>query len=279
MKIKFLGTGCYEGTPAILCDCDVCKKARALGGKNLRTRTQALVDDDLMIDMPPDNFVHILKYNIDLLNIKHWLITHIHSDHFYPEDLPAMGDGYSHHSNEWHGIDFYASIDFKTDFDNKVFGENHKKFIRYHVAEKGKEFKTGEYSVIPLKAHHDEESRNALFYSVTKGGKSLLYAHDTGPLYDETWERLKESGIVYDLVSVDCTAGAAMTYGYPKHMCLGDNIKFRQKMYDLGLADNHTIFVLNHFSHNGKDAVYDDFKIIAEEYGFVASYDGLEIEF
>ena len=84
---------------------------------------------------------------------------------------------------------------------------------------------------------------------------------------------------VYDLVSVDCTAGANMTYDYPKHMCLGWDIEFRQKMYDLGLADKHTIFVLNHFSHNGKDSVYDDFKVIAKKYNFVAAYDGLEIEF
>lgn len=277
MKIKYLGTGCYEGTPAILCNCDVCQKARKLGGKNLRSRSQALIDDDLLIDMPADTYCHFLTYGINLLDIKHWLITHTHSDHFYPQDLPATGHGYTHHSDDWNGIDFYASVDFKPDFDKYVFEENHKKFIRYHEVTAGKEFKTGDYSVIPLKANHAGE--NALFFSVTKNGKNLLYAHDTGPLFDETWERMKQSGIIYDLVSVDCTAGAQMTYHYPKHMCLGWDIEFRKKMLDLGLADEHTIFVLNHFSHNGKDSVYEDFKPIAEKYGFITSFDGLEIEF
>lgn len=277
MKIKFLGTGCYEGTPAILCNCEVCKKARKLGGKNLRTRSQALIDNDMLLDMPGDTFVHFLTYGIDLLNIKHWLITHTHSDHFYPEDLPATGGGYTHHDDAWHGIDFHASIDFKADFDKHVWDETHKKYIRYNEAVAFKEFKTGEYTVLPLKANHGTD--NPLFYAITKNGKSMLYAHDTGPFYDETWESLKKSGIKFDLVSMDCTAGAQMDYDYHKHMCLGWDIECRQKMYDLGLADEHTIFVLNHYSHNGLNTVYDDFKEIAEKHGFVASFDGMEIEF
>lgn len=277
MKIKFLGTAAYEGTPAILCNCEVCRKARKLGGKNLRTRSQALVDSDMLLDMPGDTYVHLLTYGIDLLNIKHWLIGHTHSDHFYPEDLPATGGGFAHHDDCWHGIDFHASIDFKPAFDKHVCDETHKKYIRYNEAKAFEEFKTGEYTVLPLKANHGTE--NPLIYAITKNGKSLLYAHDTGPFFDETWERLEKSGIVFDLVSLDCTAGALMEYDFPCHMCLGWNIELRQKMYDLGIADKHTVFVLNHYSHNGLNTVYDDFKEIAEKYGFIASFDGLEIEF
>ena len=42
--------------------------------------------------------------------------------------------------------------------------------------------------------------------------------------------------------------------------------------------DENTKFILNHFSHNGGDAVYDDFSPIAEKNGFIASFEGFEIE-
>ena len=46
------------------------------------------------------------------------------------------------------------------------------------------------------------------------------------------------------------------------------------------LADEKTIFVVNHFSHNaffGHD--HEELCAEAAKYGFVVSYDGLEIEF
>ena len=52
MKIKFLGTAAAEAFPAMFCDCENCKKARSLGGKNIRTRSQTLIDNDLFIDYP-----------------------------------------------------------------------------------------------------------------------------------------------------------------------------------------------------------------------------------
>ena len=87
MKIKYLGTAAYEGIPSLFCECETCKKARAFKGKNIRTRSQALINDDLLIDFPPDTLVHANTYGIDFQRIHHCLITHSHSDHFYPEDI------------------------------------------------------------------------------------------------------------------------------------------------------------------------------------------------
>ena len=44
------------------------------------------------------------------------------------------------------------------------------------------------------------------------------------------------------------------------------------------IVDERTIIVLNHFSHNGC-ATHDGLNSAAEKYGFIVSYDGLEIEF
>jgi phosphoribosyl 1,2-cyclic phosphodiesterase len=43
MKIQFLGTTAFEGIPSLFCQCTTCKKARSLGGKNIRSRTSVLI--------------------------------------------------------------------------------------------------------------------------------------------------------------------------------------------------------------------------------------------
>ena len=52
MKLTYLGTAAAEAVPAIFCNCEICKEARKLGGKNVRTRSQALINDDLLLDFP-----------------------------------------------------------------------------------------------------------------------------------------------------------------------------------------------------------------------------------
>ena len=56
-------------------------------------------------------------------------------------------------------------------------------------------------------------------------------------------------------------------------------IALRREFISDGIADENTTFILNHFSHNGKDVVYDDFSKIAEKENFLTSYDGMEFEF
>lgn len=52
----------------------------------------------------------------------------------------------------------------------------------------------------------------------------------------------------------------------------------RSQFLNDSIADKNTVFVLNHFSHNG-NTVYDDFSHIAGENEFLVSYDGMELEF
>ena len=50
MKIKYLGTGAAEGIPAIFCNCSICKNAKIIKGKEIRTRCQAIIDEEIIID-------------------------------------------------------------------------------------------------------------------------------------------------------------------------------------------------------------------------------------
>ena len=76
MKLSFLGTAAAEGFPAIFCNCEYCKEARKLGGKNIRSRSQTLINDDLLIDLPADSYWHFINNGIEGDKIKYLLITH-----------------------------------------------------------------------------------------------------------------------------------------------------------------------------------------------------------
>mgnify|MGYP003538011910 CR=1 FL=1 len=73
MKLQYLGTAAAEGIPAIFCDCENCRKSREAGGKNIRTRSQALIDDELLIDFPADTYMHFLNFEMPLTKIKNCL--------------------------------------------------------------------------------------------------------------------------------------------------------------------------------------------------------------
>ena len=81
MKIVYLGTAAYEGVPVPYCKCRVCRESFRLGGRALRSRSQALVDGELLLDYNADTVCHSLRYRIDWEKIGDCLITHSHSDH------------------------------------------------------------------------------------------------------------------------------------------------------------------------------------------------------
>ena len=65
MKIKYLGTSAAEGIPALYCGCDICNHARVAQGKEIRSRSQALIDDCILLDFGPDSFWHSVRFNIN----------------------------------------------------------------------------------------------------------------------------------------------------------------------------------------------------------------------
>lgn len=62
------------------------------------------------------------------------------------------------------------------------------------------------------------------------------------------------------------------------HMSLKTNLEVIGRLKKEGIADEKTIFVSNHFSHNGGQT-YDELVPEMAKHGIIVSYDGLEIEF
>jgi phosphoribosyl 1,2-cyclic phosphate phosphodiesterase len=63
----------------------------------------------------------------------------------------------------------------------------------------------------------------------------------------------------------------------PYHMWMPNCVEVRQRLVSSGAASTDSVFVLNHFSHNG-GLNHDALCAAAEKEGFVVSYDGMEIE-
>ena len=93
MKIKFYGTSAGGGIPEIFCYCRVCEYARQHGGKDIRTRSQAVIDDCFGIEYPVDTFAHTAYRGLDMRKVRNILITHAHHDHFLTADILSRPQG------------------------------------------------------------------------------------------------------------------------------------------------------------------------------------------
>ena len=277
MKLTYLGTAAAEGLPALFCQCDNCRRARQLGGKNIRTRSQALVDDTLLIDLPPDTFLHQLYGGLRTDKIKSCIITHSHSDHLYAPDLEMRKKNFAILQDEF-PFTIYADESgyemIQTMAERCNVTQDRVKPVRIFP---GEAFEVEGYRVLPIRARHSPKTSPVVFV-VEKDGKSLGYFHDTSALFDSGWEQLAQLEHPLALASLDCTEGT-LPVNYIGHMNVALCVEFRDKLLSIGAADENTIFVLNHFSHNGENTLYDDLAPIAEKKGFLVSYDGLELTF
>ncbi len=276
MKIQYLGTAAAEGVPGLFCQCDNCVKARELGGRNIRSRSQAIIDDKILIDFPADTFYHAVTYGIDMAAIETCLITHDHGDHLYPLDIANRKAGLEAHLKKESPLCFYGPHPACEKLDAVAQRVNLIETGRIQIREIQPfvPFETEGYKITPLKAAHAEKCMPVI-YIIEKDGRSLLYGNDTGPFPEETWNYLKTGGIRFDLVSLDCTIGL-WNGGWGMHMNLTENDETRKALLACGLADAHTVFVANHFSH-GSCGTYEELKNAADKIGFLTSYDGMSI--
>ncbi len=274
MKLKYYGTACYEGIPAMFCKCEVCEKSRRAGGKNIRSRVQATVDDTILIDFSPDTLIHTQRDGLDLSRIYHCIITHGHSDHFYPDDIASRRHHYTNNNDTPFTV--YATqpaIDMAWTADNKP-GPGEEDVLRYVPVVPFEPFFIEDYEITPLLADH-APNKQAVFYAITRGGKSILYAHDTGVFPEETFAYIEAQGMHFGIVSLDCTS--IRHAAYRGHMGLDANRMMKERLLSIGAADERTQFIAHHFSHNG-GATHDELVPLAAELGLLVSYDGMEIE-
>ena len=274
MKITYLGTGAAEGIPAMFCTCELCTKARHDKNKEIRTRSQCVINDDLLIDFPADTYYHFLLNDINMSKIKYIVITHSHQDHFYPEDMALNSPSFSESPQPT--IQVYANsavINRWEDTINREYPKyDYSKYIAFNKIENLVRLRVGEYEITALKADH-KKNEECFIYDIKYGSSRLLYANDTGiNLEPSVWEYFRT--VHYDMVSMDCTGMNKEVGRY--HMGIIDNIKFIRKLTETGTVDDKTNKVITHFSHFG-GLSHQELVKLAKDLDFTVAYDGLQI--
>lgn len=249
MNIQFLGTGAAEGIPALFCQCPLCRKAEAAGGREIRTRCGALVNNRILIDLTPDIFLHKLRFGLDLSAVEGVVVTHSHSDHFDGAELTKRCTSH------------YCRIEGERPF--KVYGNGTvcglgRESLRLEFGagenpsvtfEEVKPYDTWEFggvrfSAVP--ACHDP-GETCLIYVLEDKESRVLYANDTGMLTQGAFDFLE--GKVFDMVSLDCTFGAGKA-PVPGHMGMEENRLFLDELKWRGCLGEETVVYATHFSHN-----------------------------
>lgn len=278
MKIHFYGTGASEGVPAMFCECEHCKRLRKLGGKNLRTRTGAQINEDMLIDFSADTYAHKLYGGLDMSKIKYLLVTHSHEDHLYASDLMTMKPPMA----------FYEGTRELQVFGNEKVMEKVRKesvkygrkpeevetYVKLHEITPYQAITAGEYEILPLPANHDK-NEECLLYIIKQGKKAVLYGHDSAMFSEEVWKKLKE--YQFDCVVLDCTM-VEETGIFKEHMGLPDNITIRKRMLEEKIALPDTKFISTHFTHI-YNPEHERITPVFAKAGFIAAYDGMEIDF
>lgn len=272
MHIRLLGTAAAEGWPAVFCSCAHCDRARAAGGRSVRTRSSANVDGAWQFDFGPDAYAQALAGN-DLRALRHLIFTHSHEDHLNPADLGMRRPPFAHGCDEplhvW-GNDRVIGI-LAPHFSDPARGG-----LALHALRPFEAIGVGDATLIPLLADHDRNEA-CLIHLFGRGGRWLLYGHDTGIPPESTWGYLAAWAAQHhrlDVVLLDCTNGPGS--GRENHMGLPAAAEVRERLLQIGAAGPGARFVATHFSHNG-GLLHDELVARAAPLGLEVAYDGMEI--
>ncbi|HSH04564.1 MAG TPA: MBL fold metallo-hydrolase, partial [Anaerolineae bacterium] len=215
MRLTFLGTAAANAFPEPFCGCDNCVAAWAEGGRSLRRRTAALVNDDLLLDLGPDIMTASHSHGVSLGKVGYCLLTHPHADHMDLSHLQSRSPGFGTVGAPL--LHLYASAETLTRAD-RTFRRDLAGFglldgiaeaelnMRVHELRPSERVMIGEYEVIPLRANH-APGLGAFLYAIRREGKAIFYGTDTAALFDEVWAAFKRFELVFDLVVLDQTYG------------------------------------------------------------------------
>jgi phosphoribosyl 1,2-cyclic phosphate phosphodiesterase len=267
MRIRLLGTGGADGIPALGANTPLSNYARKHGGKDVRTRSAALIDGVLKIDFGPDTLAQV---NRDRLDTSDWiatLFTHSDEDHLCVGELQYFL--YPFNENDYMPFPLFGN--------EKVCNVIRERYPDWPMdVQETKIFQPYEYAgykITPILANHktDEEAHNLI---IEKDGRKLIYATDTGVWCEKTWEYL--TGGMANALVIECTEGYHMT-DYWGHLGVDECTEVAQALRKLdGLADDARI-VTTHHSHLGGAKHCDLVKALGR-YAMEPGYDGMEFD-
>jgi phosphoribosyl 1,2-cyclic phosphate phosphodiesterase len=270
MEILFCGTAAAEGWPALFCTCAACQKARARGGKDLRSRAAYMLDDRVRVDFGPDSNLHQQKYGLAYEKLEHLIVTHSHEDHWFPADLAYRREGFAVTPETPLHVWGNAKVEARFVQEN---GEDWSACkIVFHCLEAWQPIELGGgLTATPVLAAHDR-SEECVNFRLEAGGRAALLGHDTGWYDAPTWEFL--SGKPLDLLVLDCTYGPI---DHDRgHLGCAAVVRARDEFARRGALAPDARCVATHFSHNG-GWLHEELERFFAPHGILVAYDGLKL--
>lgn len=267
MNIRLLGTGAADGIPAMYGNDEVSAYARLHGGKDVRTRSAALIDGVLKIDLGPDTAVQMQQYGLEARDWTALIFTHSDDDHINVNELQ------------------YALFPF-TDLDHLpytvygnavVLGKIRARYPDWPMelveTHSNVCFEHGPYRVTPVRARHIpcEDCHNLI---IQRDGKTFFYATDTGVFHEETLQYLKRFTI--DAMVIECTDGFC-TQDYEGHLDIKECLAMVNRMRRDGTLRADAQIITTHHSVRGL-ARHCDLEAALRPHGIEPGYDGLTFE-
>jgi len=280
MNLTFLGTAAANAYPEAFCSCDHCEQARKLGGRSLRKRSAALINDDLLIDLGPDVMTAAALHNRPLTHVRYCLQTHAHADHLDTSHFLSRSPGYGVVGAP--RLHFYASAAslrlaaqlLERDcaphsfFDPEI-GERLN--LEIHPVAANESFIIDHYRVTAFAANHDR-SVEPLLYSIESDRQAIFYGTDTATLPEPTWQSFHQHKLYFDVVILDHTYGPDKTGD--DHLTAEKFIEHVARMREEKLLKGSARILATHISHDA-NPVHAELVEFAAKHGYEVAFDGM----
>lgn len=252
-SITFLGTCAADFSPKLKTEFRDCFD------KDARRASCALVGESLLIDAGPHVLDSLRIAGTDAKKITDVIITHLHSDHFCPENIEkiaAMGE----RKLRLH-LRFDAEI---PEIPNtEIFKMNN--FESYNI---------NGFEVTGLPANHDAAACPR-WLLMEKEGEKLLYATDGAWVCNDTYYYLRNSNL--DLLIMDCTCGDKEgEYRIGEHNTIPMIRLMLPSFKTFGIITDKTKKVVTHLApslHKPHDEIQKNFNADS----VTVAYDGLKL--
>jgi phosphoribosyl 1,2-cyclic phosphate phosphodiesterase len=266
MELLLLGTGASDGIPAFFNDSRVSRHAREHCGKDVRTRSCALLNGDIQIDFPPDLFCQYRREGLDPQDWSALVFTHSHEDHFCVSELQYALFPFTDRESLPYVI--YANAEIERKIEAR-YPEWPIEIVQTHSFES---YQLGKVKLTPIAAHHkeDEDSQNLIF---EQDGKTILYATDTGVWREPTWEFLQ--GWSFDLLILECTDGK-VPQAYHGHLSIETAVSVVDRLRTMNALHSGSTIVTTHHSHLG-EATHAELERLLEPHAIHPGFDGMRL--
>ncbi len=284
MNLTFLGTGSAEGHPNPFCRCRHCDDARRVGGKAIRYRCSALIDDEFLIDFGPDLNAASNTLGVPLNGVRYAAQTHPHEDHlyfgnFFNRSTHCLVEGAHHMQYTVSPVTAELFRDAARGWLREVDdpSRDHYPTLRADLVihQDWDTIRLGPYTLLAIPANHAPELQAHIFGIRRDDGPALLWGTDTATMPDGIWERVRDEAWQFSVMVMDHNHGYrdASTVHHSSDSFVAEVARMR----DVGVIDGETRVLATHFAHHSHP-VPEDLAAFAAERGYEPAWDGMVVE-